>query len=185
MLYHKTPLAGLYLIEMEPNRDDRGWFSRCLDVSELAAQGLDAGFKQANFSFSCKRGTLRGLHLQLPPATEDKLLKVTRGRLLDVAVDLRQESETYCQWFGVELAADDFRLFYIPKGFAHGYVTLEDDTEVFYAMTASYAPDLARGVRWDDPAFGIQWPITEGLTMADRDRHYPDFRPELGLKGLE
>ncbi len=175
MLFSETKLKGAYCIEIERRKDDRGFFGRSFCQSEFAGQGLETVVVQCNVSFNQKKGTLRGMHFQAPPKAEAKLVRCTRGRIFDVIVDLRPESPTYCEWTAVELSADNYRMLYIPENFAHGFQTLEDDTEVFYQMFESYAPDLARGVRWDDPAFGITWPIADPI-ISEKDRLYKPWR---------
>jgi dTDP-4-dehydrorhamnose 3,5-epimerase len=169
-----TPLAGAYVVELEPLRDERGFFARTFDAAQFEAAGLDARVAQCNTSFNARAGTLRGLHYQAEPHGEGKLVRCTRGAVWDVAVDLRPASETYCRWFGVELRADGAASYFIPAGLAHGFVTLEDDSEVHYQMTYHYVPEAGRGVRWDDPAFGIEWPAAPS-TLSERDAAYPDF----------
>lgn len=158
MHFYETPLPGLYVIEMEPACDKRGYFSRSVDRDDFETHGLSADFVQESFSYNRQKGTLRGLHFQLPPGEENKLIRVTRGSIFDVAVDIRKDSPTFCQWYGVEISCLNHKMLYIPKGCAHGFQTLENHTEILYAMTARYVPGLYRGVRWNDPVFGIQWP---------------------------
>jgi dTDP-4-dehydrorhamnose 3,5-epimerase len=174
-----TPLPGAYVVELEPLRDERGHFARTYDAAAFAEAGLDARVAQCNTSFNVAAGTLRGLHYQAEPHGEGKLVRCTRGSVWDVAVDLRPESETFCRWFGVELRADGVASYFIPAGFAHGFQTLEPDSEVYYQMTYHYVPEAARGVRWDDPAFAIEWPVPPegGRMLSERDATYPDFVP--------
>ena len=174
MIFRKTRLAGAYLIEPEKKRDARGFFARSWCEAEFSNHGLNPHISQCNISFNEKKGTLRGLHYQAAPHAEAKLVRCTQGAIYDVIVDLRPKSPTFKQHLGETLSAQDHLMLYVPEGCAHGFQTLEDDTEVFYQMSESYAPDCARGVRYDDPAFGIQWPITN-LTILERDRTYPDF----------
>lgn len=176
MIFQPTPLPGVFLIEPEPHSDERGFFARTWCKQELAAQGLCADLAQCSISFNRKRGTLRGMHYQIAPYGEFKFVRCTRGALFDVAVDLRPESPTYCQWFGVDLTADNHRTLYIPAGLAHGFQTLADDSEVYYQISTVFVPATARGVRWNDPAFAIVWPIREGITLSARDANYPDYR---------
>jgi dTDP-4-dehydrorhamnose 3,5-epimerase len=174
----KTPLAGAWVIELERIEDERGWFARTFDADELASHGIDPTVVQCNASFNLRRDTLRGMHYQAEPHGEPKLVRCVRGAVFDVAVDLRRDSPTCCRWHGVELSAENGRSFYIPSGMAHGFQTLVDDTEVLYQMGHRYVPDAARGVRFDDPAFGIRWPEPEGeRVVSERDASYPDFRP--------
>jgi dTDP-4-dehydrorhamnose 3,5-epimerase len=172
--FTETPLAGAWVIELELLRDRRGFFARTFDTDVFQQRGLDPTVAQCSTSFNEHAGTLRGLHYQAEPDCECKLVRCTRGSIYDVIVDLRADSETYCHWFAVELSADDARQLYVPKGLAHGFQTLTDDSEVAYQISHAYVPEQARGVRWDDPAFGIEWPEAE-RTMSDRDRSYPDF----------
>ena len=144
----------------------------------MAEHGLDSEIAQVNTSFSRSRGTLRGLHFQIAPHRESKLVRCTRGAIFDVIVDLRPESPTFRQWFGAELSADNHVALYSPKGFAQGFITLQDDTEITYFASDSYAPGTDRGVRWDDPQFGIRWPL-QPVVMSDKDRQWPDFTPEV------
>jgi dTDP-4-dehydrorhamnose 3,5-epimerase len=175
MRFTETKVAGAFLIEPEPVADERGFFARAWDRAELETRGLDAGLAQCSISFSHRRGTLRGLHYQVAPHQEVKLIRCTQGAIWDVALDLRADSPTYGAWFGTELSAANRAMLYIPRGCAHGQLTLTDSTEVFYQISAPYAPEAARGVRFDDPAFGIEWPI-EVEVINDRDRSYPDVR---------
>lgn len=159
---------------MEPHRDERGHFARTWCRQEFEAHGLKASLAQCSTSFNLKRGTLRGLHYQAEPYAEAKLVRCTRGALYDLIVDLRPDSESFKEWFSVELTESNRMMLYVPEGFAHGFQTLEDETEVFYQISESYHPEYARGVRWNDPAFGFRWPIEEGL-MSERDRNFQDF----------
>jgi dTDP-4-dehydrorhamnose 3,5-epimerase len=176
MIFGETPIAGAILIELEPLVDERGSFARTFSVEEFAANGLETRVVQCNTSTNAHAGTLRGLHYQAPPYAESKLVRCVRGSIYDVVVDLRPESPTYCAWYGIELSASNSRMLFISAGLAHGFQTLEDDTEVLYQMSAEYSPEHARGVRWDDAAFGIEWPDTDRRTLAERDRSYADFR---------
>lgn len=174
MIFRETKLAGAYLVEPERHEDERGFFTRTWSAAEFAARGLDARLVECNVSFNRRRGTLRGMHYQRAPHAQPKLVRCTMGGVYDVILDLRPESPTFKQWFSAELSAADRRALYVPAGFAHGFQTLADDTEVFYQMSTAYAPEAAAGVRWNDPAFGIEW--REGVTVIDkRDREYPDF----------
>jgi dTDP-4-dehydrorhamnose 3,5-epimerase len=175
MVFHETVLKGAFLIDLERHEDERGFFARTFCVDEFQARGLNARLMQCSVSFNERRGTLRGLHWQTEPHAEAKLVRVTRGAIFDVIVDLRSGSPTFKQHFVAELTADNHRTLYVPEGCAHGFQTLEDTTEVFYQMSAVYAPPLARGVRWDDPAFGIQWPDVPHRILNERDATYPDF----------
>ena len=176
MKFESTPLAGAFVIDLERREDERGFFARSYCEREFKAQGLDPCVAQCNISFNKRRGTLRGLHWQVSPYGEAKLVRVTRGALWDVIVDLRSDSPTYCRGFAVELTAENRRALYVPEGFAHGFQTLVDDVEVCYQMSAFYAREAQRGARWDDPAFGLEWPIIPPF-MSERDADYPDFTP--------
>jgi dTDP-4-dehydrorhamnose 3,5-epimerase len=176
MIFGETPISGAILIELEPLVDERGSFARTFSVDEFAAQGLETRIVQCNTSTNARAGTLRGLHYQVPPYEEAKLVRCVRGAIFDVVVDLRPGSPTYCAWYGVELSAANARMLFVPVGLAHGFQTLEDDTEVLYQMSAEYSSEHARGVRWDDEAFGIEWPPVERRTIADRDASFADFR---------
>ena len=174
MIFTPTRLAGAFVIEPEPFVDERGMFARVWCEREFAAHGLDTRIAQSNISLSLRRGTLRGMHYQVAPMAETKLVRCIRGAFYDVIVDLRPESPTYREHVGVELSAENRRALYIPKGFAHGFQTLVDDTEIFYQMGEFYSPEHQRGVRWDDPALGIRWPIEEPIIL-ERDLGYPDL----------
>ena len=179
MRFTETPVAGALVVEPEPIEDERGFFARTFSVEEFAARGLDTRVDQCSVSFNARAGTLRGMHYQEAPHGETKLVRCTRGGIYDVALDLRPGSPTYLRWAGVELSADDGRALYIPEGCAHGFQSLADGTEVLYQISTPYVPSAARGVRWDDPAFGIDWPPAPagGRTMSERDAEYPDFEP--------
>jgi len=175
MKFAPTEIAELMVIEIEPIADERGEFARSFCTVEFRKAGLGAfAPAQMNISRNAKMGTLRGMHYQGAPMPDPKVVRCTRGRVYDVAVDLRPDSVTFCKWFGLELSADRQNALYVPPGCAHGFITLEDDSEVFYLMGAPYVPELARGVRWNDQVFGIHWPISP-VTMAARDAEYPDF----------
>jgi dTDP-4-dehydrorhamnose 3,5-epimerase len=178
VILRETDLAGAFVVEIEPARDERGLFARTFDRDVFAAHGLAADVVQASTSYNVHAGTLRGLHYQAEPHGEDKLVRCVRGAVWDVIVDLRPDSSTYRRWLGVELDEDSRRALYIPRGLAHGFQTRSDDAEVLYQMSTPYVPEAARGVRWDDPAFAIQWPDPGGeRVMSERDRGYADFRP--------
>lgn len=174
MKFVPTPLGGAFVIEPERVADERGFFARTFCRDEFGAHGLQQDFVQCNVSFNAKRGILRGMHFQLAPHAEVKLVRCTRGAIFDVIIDLRRDSPTYTRWFGVELDSENRQLLYIPAGFAHGFQTLADGSEVFYQMGAMYRADAGRGVRWNDPVFGIAWPLTDPVLSA-RDASYPDF----------
>jgi dTDP-4-dehydrorhamnose 3,5-epimerase len=175
MLFEPLPLAGAFRIRMEKKEDERGFFARTFCARELAAQGLRSTFVQGGVSSNRTRGTLRGLHWQAEPHAEDKLIRVTRGRMWDVLVDVRPDSPTFTRWHGETLTADEGVLLYAPRGFAHGFVTLEDGCEVAYQMTEFYEPAAIRGARYDDPAFRIEWPLAEDLILSEADRSHPPF----------
>lgn len=176
MKFIALEFKGAFVIDPEPMADARGFFARGFCQREFAAHRLNPRVVQCNLSFNPKKGTLRGLHYQLSPAAEVKLVRCTMGAIYDAIVDLRRDSATYCRWFGVELTAQNHRMLYVPEGFGHGYLTLADDTEVFYQVSEFYAPGQERGARWNDPAFGIRWPM-EPAIISDKDRGYSDFIP--------
>jgi dTDP-4-dehydrorhamnose 3,5-epimerase len=168
----ETPFSGLYVVELETLKDERGFFARSFCVREFDALGLDSTVAQCNISFNEKAGTLRGLHFQTPPHEETKLIRCTRGAIYDVAVDIRPDSPSYRRWHAVELTQDNRRMMFIPRGFAHGFQTLADNSEVFYLMSDFHHPESARGLRWDDPALAISWPIGNPI-VSNKDRAYP------------
>lgn len=176
MIFTETPLPGGYLIEPERREDDRGHFARVWCRREFAEHGLSAELVQVNVGFSRRRGTLRGMHHQTPPHAEVKLVRCTRGRVYDVMVDLRSDSPTHTRWFGAELTPDNGRMLYVPEGFGHGYLTLTDDAEISYQTSRSYVPDAATGVAYNDPAFGIDWPIAPAV-ISEADRAWPSYTP--------
>ena len=177
MIFTETSIAGAYVIEPEPAGDGRGLFARTFDAEEFARRGMDGRVSQCNTSFNPRAGTLRGLHYQAAPYGEAKLVRCTRGAIYDVAVDLRTDSVSYLRWFAAPLSAENRHAFFIPDGCAHGFQTLADDSEVLYQMSTPYVPGSGRGVRWDDPAFGIEWPdpAPGGRIMSERDAGYPDL----------
>ena len=174
MIWREMELAGAFVVESEPIEDERGWFARIYDEGELEQTGLATRFAQGSIAFNKERGTLRGLHSQAEPHAEAKLIRCVRGAVHDVIVDLRPASSTFKRWAAVELSAAGGELLYVPEGVAHGYLTLEDETETLYLISATYAPEAARGVRWDDPAFGIEWPH-DPRVMSEKDKAWPDF----------
>ena len=182
MIFNKTPIEGVYLIDLEKRGDERGFFARTFCVQEFRQTGLVTQFVQVNNSLTGAKGTLRGMHYQLPPMAETKIVRCIRGALWDVVLDLRPASPTFGKWFGEELSADNRRMMYVPKGFAHGFITLTEDTEAFYFVDEYYGPDHERGVRWDDPRFNIQWPVTPTV-VSDKDKNHPDFDPAYHLPG--
>ncbi len=175
MRFVSTSLAGAYLIEPEPIMDERGLFARTWCRNEFAKIGLNPNLVQCNISYNKVRGTLRGMHFQKAPHAEEKLVRCTQGGIYDVIVDLRHGSQTFTQWFGVELNAENRNALYVPEGFAHGFITLMDDTEVLYQMTEFFHSECAAGARWDDPAFSIKWPCIVNM-ISERDQNYPDFK---------
>lgn len=174
MKFTATPLPGAYVIDIERLTDERGFFARTFCRDEFAARRLYPTFVQCNLSFNARKGTLRGMHFQDKPHEEAKLLCCTRGAIYDVIVDLRRESPTFRQWAAFELTAENHKLLYVPEGLAHGFQCLEDNTEVFYLMSEMHHPELARGVRWNDPALRIRWPLPDPI-VSERDAAYPDF----------
>lgn len=177
MIFTELDLPGAYVIDLEPHRDERGFFARTWCRREFWDHGLETRIAQCNLSYNRRRGTLRGMHYQAPPHGEAKLVRCVRGALLDVIVDLRPESDTYGSHEAVELSAENRRALYVPRGFAHGFQALEDDTEILYQMSEFHAPEHARGYRYDDPAFGIEWPV-EPPVVKDRDLEWPAFDPD-------
>jgi len=173
MIFRDTPLPGAYVLEPERIEDHRGFFARIWCKNELRARGLGCEVAQSNVGFSRRRGTLRGLHFQRPPHAEVKIVRCTRGSVFDVIVDLRPESPTYRRWFGVELSEENGKMLYVPEGCAQGYLTLADNTEIYYHTSEFYHPESASGVRYDDPEFGIAWP-GEIAVMSQQDQHWPD-----------
>jgi len=173
MLFHETKLPGVYLIEPERREDERGFFARLWCREEFRARGLNGELSQISVSFNRRRGTLRGMHWQAPPHAEAKVVLCTAGAIYDVALDVRTASQTAHQWEGHQLTASNRRALYLPPGFAHGFQTLSDDTEVLYLISTPYEPRAARGARWDDPAFAIEWPAAAERVIADRDRNWP------------
>ena len=174
MIFTPSKLAGAFIIDLEMASDDRGFFARTFCEKEFESRGMRGRFVQCNVSFNKKKGTLRGMHYQAAPHAEAKLARCTTGAIYDVIVDLRPSSSTFKQWMSVELTAENRRAVYIPKGFAHGFQTLCDDAEVYYQMSDFYESEYARGVRWDDPAFGIHWPES-ARTISPKDESYADF----------
>jgi dTDP-4-dehydrorhamnose 3,5-epimerase len=167
VIFTETPLDGVWVIELEKRGDERGFFARVFDDDEFGEHGLATQWLNVNDSLSAQRGTLRGMHYQLPPAAEVKLVRCIRGAFFDVALDLRTG-----QWLGVELTAENRKMLYVPEHCAHGFLTLEDDTEALYLTSAHYSPEHERGARWDDPAYGIEWPFAPAV-LSDKDRAWP------------
>jgi dTDP-4-dehydrorhamnose 3,5-epimerase len=174
LIFSETKLPGAFVIELELHTDQRGFFARAYCHEEFEAHGLKLHVLQCNVSFNRYKGTLRGMHFQAAPFGEAKLVRCTSGSIHDVIIDLRPSSPTFKQYFGVELSAENRKMLYIPEEFAHGFQTLQDNTEVSYQMSQVFSAPHARGVRWDDPAFGVEWPLGERI-IIERDRNYPDF----------
>jgi dTDP-4-dehydrorhamnose 3,5-epimerase len=174
MIFEKTNLRDAYLIEVEKRSDERGFFARMWCRKEFEEHGIESQVVQTNISHNIKKGTLRGMHFQINPYQETKLVRCTRGAIHDVIIDLRPDSPTYGEWTGVELSADNYKMLFVPKNFAHGFQTLVDDTEVTYQVTEFYTPGAERGLRHDDPAFAISWPLPVSV-ISDKDRSWPAF----------
>jgi dTDP-4-dehydrorhamnose 3,5-epimerase len=177
MQFTELGVQGVYLVEDDVFEDERGSFSRVWMPDEFRSRGLETAIAQTSLARNHARGTLRGMHFQAAPHEEVKLVRVIRGAIFDVAVDLRPDSPTYLRWAGAELTSDTPRWIYLPRGVAHGYQTLEDRTEVFYFVSTPYVPAFQRGVRWNDPAFGIQWPVGQPAVINERDAKFPDYAP--------
>jgi dTDP-4-dehydrorhamnose 3,5-epimerase len=177
MKFTETPLKGAFLIDLEKKGDHRGFFARFFCENEYRAHNLVTHFVQINNSLTATKGTLRGMHYQLEPSGEVKVVRCIRGSLFDMILDLRPDSPTFGKSFGAELNAENRSMMYVPKGFAHGFVTLQDDTEALYLVSSFYAPDLERGIRYNDPRFGINWPI-QPVEISDKDKNWPDFDPK-------
>jgi dTDP-4-dehydrorhamnose 3,5-epimerase len=175
MKFTETLLRGVWLIDIDRVDDERGFFARTWLPDELTSRGLDPTLAQCNIAFNRRKGTIRGLHFQRPPFDEVKIIRCTRGAVCDVIVDLRPGSPTFQRWFAVELTADNHRMLYVPRGLAHGYQTLTDEAETYYHVSAPYSAAHAAGVRWNDPAFGIDWPLGQPTVISARDRDWPDF----------
>jgi dTDP-4-dehydrorhamnose 3,5-epimerase len=173
MKFTPTKLSGLLIVEPEFKTDERGFFARSWCAGEMIENGLNPQLSQCSISFNAKVGTLRGLHYQDYPKPEDKLVRCTMGRIFDVAVDIRPDSDTYLEWFGIELSAENRLGLYIPRGFAHGFQTLCDGCEVFYMISEFYDPALSRGMRYDDPKIGVEWPVKGNIIISDRDLNFP------------
>jgi len=174
MIFTETKLKSAYIIDINKIEDDRGFFARGWCKKEFEEHGLNPNLAQLNIGYSHKRGTLRGMHYQRAPREEAKLVRCTKGAIYDVIIDLRRDSPTHLQWIGVDLTEENRRMLYAPEGFAHGYQTLSDNTEIYYQTTQFYAPELATGVRYDDPAFGILWPVSIDV-ISNQDRNWPTY----------
>lgn len=175
MIFEETKLNGSYIIHPERLEDDRGFFSRVWCRKEFEQHGLISEFVQCNISYNKSRGTLRGMHYQAKPYEETKLVRCTTGAIVDIIIDVRADSPTYKDWISVELSAENRTMLYIPQGFAHGFVTLADNVEIFYQMSEFYTPGEERGIRWDDPLFQIEWPLRDSLIILEKDRVWPDY----------
>lgn len=180
MRFIPTPLSGAYIIELEKKGDDRGFFARFFCTKEFEQIGLEKNFVQVNNSLSAQKGTLRGMHYQMPPKAETKLVRCIKGALYDVILDLRKDSPTFGQSFGCELTADNRQMMYVPRGFAHGFLTLEEDTEALYLVSEFYSPEQERGLRWNDPQLQIHWPFQPAV-VSDKDAKQPDFSIQCGI----
>ena len=180
MRFVETPIPGAVVVELERHEDERGFFARVWDPDELAAAGLTPGLAQVSISRSTRKGTLRGMHFQVAPHEEAKLVRCVRGAIFDVVLDLRRDSPTYLGWHGVRLDEDNAKALYVPEGCAHGFQTLVDDSDVLYLLSTPYVPEASSGVRWNDPAFGIEWPDVPERTIGERDRAWPDYVPARG-----
>ena len=180
MTFTELPIAGAFLIGLEQKSDERGFFGRVFCREEFGGCGLKADFVQVNDSYNLKKGTLRGMHYQLPPSAEVKVVRCIRGAVFDVVLDLRKDSPTFGQSHGAELSAENRQVMYVPEGCAHGFVTLQDDTELIYFVTQFYDPKTERGIRWNDPRFKIQWPVSP-VVISERDRSHRDFDPAYHL----
>lgn len=172
MKFVETKLKGSFIIEIEKQEDERGFFARIWDQKKFGEMGLNPKLSQSSISFNKKRGTLRGMHYQIAPYQETKVVRCNRGKIFDVIIDLRENSKTYRQWFGIEINSENSNMLYIPEGFAHGFQTLEDNTEVFYQISQEYMPEYARGKLWNDPTFNISWPIKPPI-ISNKDEHWP------------
>ena len=175
MIFIHTELEGAFVIEPERLSDERGFFARTWCKKEFIKNGLNPDLVQCNISFNLKKGTLRGMHYQVAPYEETKLVRCTSGAIHDVIIDLRPASLTFRQWFGIKLSSENKMMLYIPEGFCHGFLTLQNNTEIFYQMSQYYVPESSRGIRWNDPLFNIQWP-NEITVISERDKNYPDFK---------
>ena len=183
MIFTETPFKGLYKIDLEKRGDDRGFFARVFCKNEYEKLGLNPNLVQMNTSVTPNKGTFRGMHYQVAPKAEDKIIKVTRGSLYDISLDLRPDSATFGKYFSIELNADNRTMMYIPKGFAHGYLILEDNTELIYMVTEFYSPESEHVIRWNDPKFNIELPY-EPTILSEKDKSAPDFSEETHLQGI-
>jgi dTDP-4-dehydrorhamnose 3,5-epimerase len=184
MKFIETELKGAFLIDPERLGDDRGFFARAFCRKEFEPYGLNSDWVQCNISYNSRKGTLRGLHYQAAPFAEAKLVRCTMGAIYDVIIDLRPDSDTFRQWISAELSAENRKMIYVPQGFAHGFQTQVDHTEVFYQMSAFYAPEYARAVRWNDPQFNIHWPEADRI-ISEKDQKIEDFDPGKNFEDLK
>jgi len=175
MQFKELSVEGAYLITLDKHEDERGYFSRSWCLKEFSEQGITFNPEQANIAYSYKKGTLRGMHYQKAPHAEAKLIRCVRGAIYDASIDLRPDSATYRQWVGLELKGRHAQLLFIPEGLAHGYQTLEDNTEIYYQVSHAYTPTAEMGIRWNDPEFQIEWPITKKVILSEKDKRWPDF----------
>jgi dTDP-4-dehydrorhamnose 3,5-epimerase len=176
MIFWETGINGAFFIEIEKITDNRGFFARTWCKIEFETKGLNTHFVQANMSYNKKSGTIRGMHYQVAPCEEVKLIRCTTGAIYDVIIDLRRYSSTYKKWIGVELTEDNYKMLYVPEGFAHGFQTLTDDAQVFYQVSQFYSPECEKGIRWDDPAFKIEWPETTERIISGKDQMWTDYK---------
>ncbi len=174
MKFIETPLKDSFIIEIEKHTDERGFFARTFCKKEFGELGVPDNIVQTNLSFNNKSGTIRGMHYQAEPYAEPKIVSCYAGEIYDVIIDLRKDSETYCKWFGIRLSESNYKSLFIPRGFAHGFQTLQNNTLIHYQMGEYYMPEYARGIRWNDPVFNISWPLDE-VTVSEKDNGYPDF----------
>ena len=176
MIFTKTILKGAFIVEPEKIQDDRGFFARAWCKKEFEDHGLNSSWTQNNISFNLRKYILRGMHYQASPFEEVKLVRCTRGAVFDVIIDLRPDSPTFLKWFGIELNLDNYKMLYVPENFAHGYLTLTDNAEVYYQVSKPYSPDHERGLRWNDPVLGVNWPIGGEPLISDKDKNWPSFK---------
>ena len=174
MIFSETKLSGAYIIDVEKIEDERGFFARTFDKDEFSKLGLESEFVQSSISVNNKKGTIRGMHYQIKPYEESKIVRCIKGRIFDVIIDLRTDSKTFKEWFSIELSGDNYKILYVPKGFAHGFQTLEDNTEVLYHMFQNFSPKHSAGFRWDDPTIDIKWPL-KMTVISEKDRNLTDF----------
>ena len=178
MKFSETKLSGAFVIEIEKIEDERGFFTRIWDKKEFKKQGLSSELTQCSVSFNKNKGTLRGMHYQISPSEEIKIVRCTQGKIFDVIIDLRKDSKTYKKWIGIELSQDNYKMLYIPKGFAHGFLTLDENTEIFYQMSNEYNKEMAQGIRWNDPTFSINWP-SKITIMSERDMNFEPYKNRI------